>query len=153
LSDAAGHLQAIDKAVKNRAAAGPGPALDTALLSAVNPLVDLLVLEGVYPSITLENGFPDRLRKRSLLYGQGAGKFRDLDMLQAVLVETLDPIVLDVESGISSQVRGRVLANLIVANFDLTYSPARKKLTQDASQKLLDQILRGYVVWNDRDPE
>jgi len=148
VSDAGAHLKAIDKDVRARRAAGreAGPALDTSLLSAINPLVDLLVLEGVYPSISLEIGFRDRLRKSSFLYNKETSKFPDLDMLQPVLVDILDPIVIDVDSGISSQVRNRALTDLIVANFDLACSPARDESTQDASRKRLDRILQGYVA-------
>jgi hypothetical protein len=151
VSDAGAHLKAIDRALRARRAAGQenGLALDTSLLSAVNPLVDMLVLEGVYPSISPEIGFRDRLQKGSLLYRNESDNFLDLDMLQTVLVEILDPMVLDVDSEISAQVRNRALTDLIVANFDLACSPERDKSTQHASKQRLDSILGGYVIAGD----
>src|SRR4051812_19235577 len=80
ISDAASHLKSIDKHVKTRGFEN-GPALDTSLLSVVNPLLDILVLEGVYPSISPEIGFRDRLKKRSLLYNKDSDRFPHLDML------------------------------------------------------------------------
>jgi hypothetical protein len=144
ISDAGAHLIAIDNAVRTRKGAGkPGStaALDTSLLAAINPLLDILVLEGVYPSISLEIGFRDRLRNSSLLYSKESDRFPDLDMLQTVLHIT-DLIVFD-NSGIASQVRDRILADLIIANFDLAFSPAREKSVQDASKQRLDRLLDG----------
>jgi hypothetical protein len=144
ISDAGAHLKAIDEAVKIRTAksAEGGPALETSLLAAINPLLDLLVIEGVYPSISLQIGFRDRLGKTQLVYNKDE-KFPDLDILQTVLVDILDPIVSDAESGISSQVRDRILTDLIVANFDLTFSPERENSVQDASKQRLDRMLKG----------
>ncbi len=144
ISDAGAHLIAIDNAVRTGKGAGKPEstaALDTSLLSAINPLLDILVLEGVYPSISLEMGFRDRLRKSSLLYSKESDKFPDLDMLQTVLHIT-DLIVFD-NSGIASQVRDRIITDLIIANFDLAFSPAREKSVQDASKQRLDRLLNG----------
>jgi hypothetical protein len=146
ISDAGARLNAIDKAVRTRRAQERlenEPALDPSLLPAINPLLDLLLLEGVYPSISLDIGFRERLRKSSLFYSKDADKFPNLDMLQTILVDILNPIAFDVDSGISSQVQDRILTELIIANFDLTFSPAREKTVQVASKSRLDHIWRG----------
>jgi hypothetical protein len=146
ISDACAHLIAIDQAVRARRAedkAENDPALDAALLSVVNPLLDLLVLEGVYPSISPNVGFRNRLKKQSLLYNKDSGEFPNLNMLQTVLVNTLNAIAFDEDSGFSSQVRSRILTDLIIGNFDLAFSPARDKPSQIASKLRLDHILDG----------
>jgi hypothetical protein len=140
ISDAGAHLKAIDNAVRT-GELGSTAALDISLLSAINPLLDILVLEGVYPSVSLEIGLRDRLRKSSLLYSKDCDKFPDLDMLQTILY-TIDPMVFN-SSGISSQVRDRILTDLIIANFDLAFSPAREQSVQDASRQRLDRLLKG----------
>jgi hypothetical protein len=121
---------------------GPRIALDTGVMAQVFPLLDLILLEGVYPSLSKGVGYPRERQKRSLLCNRGCMSFPDLHVLDDVLA-ILNPLVFTSTGGIHQQVQDSILLDVIAANADLAYSPLREDGLRLVSSKSLSMYLQG----------
>jgi hypothetical protein len=119
-------LNTINEAVTaDQNDAGSKPAYDSTLLGAVYNLLDLLILEAIYPALPVGVGSPIERRAKSLLYRNPDPSYvppKDLGVVQLVLTDTLDVIASQFEVGIEPMQRHRVLADLIAANVWLAWS-------------------------------
>ena len=89
-------LQAIHEAVaadQSQGSSYTSAVLDTGLVSATYGLLDLLVLEGVYPSLTPGVGIQPERRKGSLLCNRTTKTSKDLTTLELIVYDTLNRIV------------------------------------------------------------
>jgi hypothetical protein len=113
-------LKSINEAVTaDQTDAGSTGAYDSSLLSAVYNLLDLLILEGIYPALPVGVGSPVERRAKSLLFRKPDPSYvppTDLGVVGLVLADTLDAIASKFEAGIEPMQRHRVLNDLIAAN-------------------------------------
>jgi hypothetical protein len=121
---------------------GPRIALDTGVMAQIFPLLDLILLEGVYPSLSKGVGYPRERQKRSLVCNRSCMSFPDLNTLDDVLV-ILNPLVFTSTGGIHQQVQDSILLDVIAANADLAYSPLREDALRLVASKLLSTYLQG----------
>lgn len=100
----------------------------TALFAGVYGLLDLIILEGVYPSLSAGVvSIPER-RAKSILFTKTSLHIpfpKDLGLLESVLYGTLDHLAIASHRGIQPLIKGRVLNDLIAAHADLSFSPNR----------------------------
>lgn len=96
----------------------------------VDALLDLVVLEGIYPSLSSGVGVPVERRLKSALKGfttrslseKSGGRPEDQQLLSGI-VECLYPIYLS-NIGLATSVQERVSVDLIAALGELAFSPA-----------------------------
>jgi hypothetical protein len=114
--------------------------LDTGLVSATYGLLDLLILEGVYPSLAQGVGIQPERRKGSLLCNRLTKPSKNLDLLGPVIYDTLNQVIFGNEDGVKNVVADRVLIDLIAANADLAFSPARDNSSRKTALEILNKI-------------
>jgi hypothetical protein len=115
--------------------------IDTGVMSQVFPLLDLILLEGVYPSLSKGVGFPRERQKRSTVCNRSCVSFLDLKVMHEVLA-VLNPIVFNSAGGIHPQFQDSFLLDMIAANADLAYSPLREIDERLSSSKSLSTYLK-----------
>ncbi len=140
--DAQRRRDVISKALSNirdlHALCGDGPhavaqqeaAANQKSQKIIDALLDLVVLEGIYPSLSSGIGVPVERRLKSALKGfttrslsaASGGKPEDRQLLNDI-VECLSPISLT-RNGLSTSVQDRTSVDLLAATGELAYSPA-----------------------------
>jgi hypothetical protein len=118
--------------------------VDTNQISVLHPLLDLIIIEGVYPSLSPGVGFPAERQKRSLLCDREAKSFPDLGCLDVIILETLNPICFSETDGLGVQIRDRLLVDLVAANADLSFSPVRDQMNKSTAKIELYKIINRY---------
>lgn len=118
----------------------------------VNALLDLVVLEGIYPSVSSGVGVPVERRLKSALKGEftirslgetSGGRLEDKRLLIHV-VDRLCPISLS-RKGLASSIQHRMSVDLIAAVGELAFSPAWDNDTRRQSAPSFKEIIERYV--------
>jgi hypothetical protein len=119
-------LESLNEAVAfDQKRDGPKQAYDSRLLGAVYNLLDVLVLEGVYPALPPGVGNPLERRAKCLLYRKPDSSYvspPNGDGLIEIAIDALDGITAHPDAGIEPILRHRVLSDLIVGNAWLSHS-------------------------------
>ncbi|KAI4179677.1 MAG: hypothetical protein LQ348_005356 [Seirophora lacunosa] len=114
----------------------------------VNALLDLVVLEGIYPSVSSGVGVPVERRLKSALKGEftirslgetSGGRLEDKRLLIHV-VDRLCPISLS-RKGLASSIQHRMSVDLIAAVGELAFSPAWDNDTRRQSAPSFKEII------------
>ncbi|KAL8931094.1 MAG: hypothetical protein Q9208_000197 [Pyrenodesmia sp. 3 TL-2023] len=114
----------------------------------VDGLLDLLVLEGIYPSLSPGVGVPVERRLKSALKGgfttrplsEASGGKADDQQLLTDIVECLSPISLS-RVGLSTSVQDRTFVDLIAATGELAFSPAFHSRTRQHFASTFEEIV------------
>lgn len=120
----------------------------------LHALLDLISLEGIYPSLSTGVGIPLQQRVISVLpagviakqaAAPAAPTPQDLPLLCRIVDVLLD-ILLDPRSSIQPVVRGRILTDIISGTADLAFNPNISSLESrgELAQKF-DNVLKEYV--------
>lgn len=119
-------LLSIHKAILADQNQSPGRQVyDSTLLNTVYNLLDLLILDGVYPALPVGVGSPLERRTKCLLFRKPDPTYtspKDLGIIASILNNTLNVIAADVDRGIEPMQRGRVLNDLIAGNAWLAHT-------------------------------
>jgi len=119
-------------------------AFDSSLYSAIMGLVDLLTVEGIYPSLPKDAVSVAERRKKSLLFPNAATQSPltdDLRVSDQILGEVFDPIILGQEQGVQFLLRERFLSDVIIGNANLAYSPQFPLETNSRFRRKLHDII------------
>jgi hypothetical protein len=120
LREASRLLESINQAVIfDQSSDGPKQAYDSRLLGAVYNLLDVLVLEGIYPSLPPGVGNVVERRTKSLLYREPDPSYVSPPPGEGLIdsaLKALDYIVATPDSGIENIIRHRSLAEMIAGN-------------------------------------
>ena len=119
-------------------------AFDSSLYSAVMGLVDLLTVEGIYPSLPRGAASIVERRKKSLLFDKvppQSAMTDDLRISDQILGEIFDPIILGQEQGVQFLLRERFLSDVVIGNANLAYSPQFSPETNSRFRQKLHDIL------------
>ena len=130
------------------------------LRKIVDALLDLVSLEGIYPSLSPGVGAPVENRVRSALNGglvtrpvkeDTGGKPEDA-MLLKLIADDLRPILLS-NQGLKSIIQERVFVDILSALSELAYCPSYDSQIRLHYQPILTKILDRYVrsYWSDSD--
>ena len=124
------HLEAIHKAIiRETSSKDPDQqdvTFDSSLYSAVMALVDLLTLEGIYPSLPQGAVSPAERRKKSLLYTKvppQAPLSENLQFSNYILLHAFIPILLDEQQGVQPFLRERIISDIVIGNANLAFMP------------------------------
>jgi hypothetical protein len=125
----------------------------------LHALLDLISLEGIYPSLSTGVGIPLEKRVISILptgviARQAPAPVRDNPKDEALLHHILSPlldILFDHRQGIQSIIRGRILSDIISASADLAFdsqnlSQEKKNSYQDVFEKILNEFVSSDSV-------
>lgn len=122
------YLESIHKAIISETSSQDGDqhnvTFDSSLYSAVMVLVDLLTLEGIYPSLPQGVVSPPERRKKSLLYTKvppQAALSEDLQFSNHILRHTFNPILLDKQQGVQPFLRERIISDIVIGNANLAF--------------------------------
>jgi hypothetical protein len=132
---ACSHLVAIHEAVAEDQIKSTKPeTYDSSLLAAVYNLLDLLMLEGLYPSLPSGVGSPKERRAKSLLWRANDPTYSpsDLGVLPLVLKDALNLVAAKYNVGIEPMQRHNALQELIATNMWVSQSQENWKLGRDA---------------------
>lgn len=120
----------------------------------LHALLDLISLEGIYPSLSSGVGIPLQQRVISVLPAgviakqpntPQNGKPHDEILLDRILM-TLSDIVLDPRPSIQPVVRGRILSDIISGALDLAFNPQSLSIEKrDYYQKVASSVIAEYV--------
>jgi hypothetical protein len=135
IREACSHLVAIHEAVVADQTKSSRPeSYDSSLLGAVYNLLDLLILEGVYPSLPAGVGSPEERRAKSLLWRANDLTYSpiDLGVLPFVLKDALNLVAAKYNVGIEPMQRHNALKELIAINVWVARSQADWKVGRDA---------------------
>ena len=120
----------------------------------LHALLDLISLEGIYPSLSSGVGIPLQQRVISVLpagviakqsYTPPSDKPHDELLLDRILM-TLADIVLDPRPSIQPVVRGRILSDMISGALDLSFnSKSMSTEKRDYYQKVASAVIAEYV--------
>jgi hypothetical protein len=128
LREASRLLESINEAVVfDQNSDGPKQAYDSRLLGAVYNLVDVLVLEGIYPSLPSGVGNVVERRTKSLLYRKPDPSYVSPPPGEGLIdsaLKTFDCIVATPDSGIENIIRHRSLADMIAGSAWLSHVKA-----------------------------
>lgn len=114
--------------------------IDHHVMTQVWPLLDLVLLEGVYPSLSKGVGFPLERQKRSLVCNRTCISFPDLKVASQI-IPILNHIVFKSEAGLHRQLQDSILLDLTAAIGDFAFSPSRNLQEKAlASHALTDQL-------------
>jgi hypothetical protein len=122
------------------------PMLDTEIVSTIQQLLDVIVIEGLYPSLNSNVGLQAERRRRSSLYKGVSKALPDLKLLDDIVFKTLLPLVVDAPSTIARLVRDRHLIDMIAAITDVAFSPDRDESSKTDSVEKLNQLLNRYKM-------
>lgn len=120
----------------------------------LHALLDLISLEGIYPSLSSGVGIPLQQRVISVLPAGVIArqsntpqndKPHDEVLLDRILM-TLSDIVLDPRPSIQSVVRGRILSDIISGALNLAFNPKSLSIEKrDYYQKVASSVIAEYV--------
>lgn len=121
----------------------------------LHALLDLISLEGIYPSLSSGVGIPLQQRVISVLPAGVIAKQsnippnatpHDEHLLNHILF-TLSDIVLDTRPSIQSVIRGRILSDIVSAALDLSYNS--KDMSTERKiyyEKVISKVIEEYVT-------
>lgn len=118
----------------------------------VQGLIDLVILEGIYPALSPGIGVPIEKRLKSIMKGGLVAKpseelripETDRQFLLVQIVDALVPIVL-YNGPTSVLVKERMMVDLIAALGDLAYSPLFRIESKDSFISMLDDLFKRSV--------
>jgi hypothetical protein len=144
------HLTALHYAIRNEESSNSIQiqVVDPSILRTAQDLLDMIVIEGLYPSLSPKVGLLEDRIKRSHLYSSITANFPDLGVLNEVFSQTLCSIVFDKGPGLSRIVRERHAIDILAANVDLAFSPARSDLQKTQFEENLNILVDEYVYCN-----
>ena len=114
----------------------------------IDTLLDLLILEGIYPSLTPGVGVPVEYRLKSALknglatrpLSKPAGQTAENQKSLSNLVDSLVPIMLS-RQGLASGLQERMSLDLITAAGELAFSPAVDNQTRQRSGSVFESLM------------
>lgn len=120
----------------------------------LHALLDLISLEGIYPSLSSGVGIPLQQRVISVLPAGVIAKQENVPItsipkdaaLLHQIMEVLLTITLDDRPSIQPLIRGRILSDLISASSDLAFNPHFTPNDRLDFQKALADIIDEYVL-------
>ena len=121
---------------------------ESTIFTAVFGLLDLLLLEGVYPSMSFGTYDRLRLQSKSVLFPRGvpySAEPPNLNLIQRFVWSLLNNIVLDRGIGVQPLFRRRLLSDLVAANGDLAFTQTRNEKTRRMGKSEFGRLLAGYV--------
>jgi hypothetical protein len=139
------HIHRSAGALETSARSNSQAMLDSRISSVLYPLLDLLLLEGVYPDLSPNVGLQQERQKRSLLCNRLSASFPSLGVISEVL-KCLNAILLGPNVGIHGQLRNSFVADLIAANTDLSFSPSRDDTSRSQASIELNIILESIPI-------
>jgi molybdopterin-guanine dinucleotide biosynthesis protein len=135
------HLLSLHSAITEQYAK-TAPILDTLLSRTAHDLLDIIVVEGLYPSLSPHVGIAEERRRHSHFYKHTTKDPPNLGVLNAIL-QTFSTIALSNPVGLSRVVRDRHMVDLLAALYNLTYSPTSDTTQRArAKQQISDQTAR-----------
>lgn len=120
----------------------------------LHALLDLISLEGIYPSLSSGVGIPLQRRVISVLPAGVIAQQQDKiahdkpqhEFLLQHIMNTLSDIIFDPRPSIQPVIRGRILSDLISAAADLAYNPSVPHLdTEGKYREILFKLIDEYV--------
>lgn len=140
LREASRLLVSINEAVVfDQSSDGPKKAYDSRLLGAVYNLLDVLVLEGIYPSLPSGVGNLAERRTKSLLWRKPDPSYVSPapgDGLIESAFLSLDGFIATLDSGIENIIRHRLLADMIAGNSWISHSKGLTSLPPNLKKYL-----------------
>lgn len=140
LREASRLLVSINEAVVfDQSSDGPKTAYDSRLLGAVYNLLDVLVLEGIYPSLPSGVGDLAERRTKSLLWRRPDPSYVSPppgDGLVESAFLSLDGFIATPDSGIENIIRHRLLADMIAGNSWISHSKGLSSLPPNCEKYL-----------------
>src|SRR6266480_211332 len=144
-------LETIHKAIIRETSSQDGDqqdvTFDSSLYSAVMALVDLLTLEGIYPSLPQGVVSPAERRKKSLLYTKVPPQVplsENLQFSNHILRHTFNPILLDKQQGVQPFLRERIISDIVLGNVNLAFLPDlridERTYFAESLHKILDSL-------------
>jgi hypothetical protein len=85
-------------------------------------------------------------QKKSAFYKNLAISLPNLDILDNVLGRTLKKIAFNSSKGLTRVIRDRHFIDIIAADIDLAYSPARPKDVKQKANESLETTIQQYVM-------
>jgi hypothetical protein len=122
--------------------------VDPSVIRIAQELLDMIVIEGLYPSLSPNVGLLRDRMKRSHLYNHVTASLPDLDILSNVFSQLLYNIAIEEGAGLSRMIRERHAIDILAANIDLAYSPSRNISQNSPFEDKLDKLLEQYVYCN-----
>lgn len=126
LQEASRLLVSINEAVIfDQSSDGPKRAYDSRLLGVVYNLLDVLVLEGIYPSLPPGVGNLSERRSKSLLWRKPDPSYVSPTPGEGLIesaLSSLDGFIATPDSGIENIIRHRILADMIAGHSWLSHS-------------------------------
>lgn len=119
--------------------------IDTDIVTTVQRLLDLVVIEGLYPSLSPNVGLQSERKRSSILYKRVSNSLPDLKLLDEIVFQTLLPLVTAPSSAIARLVRDRHLIDMIAALIDAAFSPDKDEGCKTACVEKLNQVLNRYT--------
>ncbi|RDI80918.1 hypothetical protein Vi05172_g9076 [Venturia inaequalis] len=140
LQEASRLLTSINEAViYDLSSDGPKKAYDSRLLGVVYNLLDVLVLEGIYPSLPPGVGNLSERRTKSLLWRRPDSSYVSPPpgngLIESALL-CLDGFIATPDSGIENIIRHRLLADLIAGNSWMSHSKGLSHLSPNFEKYL-----------------
>jgi hypothetical protein len=120
----------------------------------LHAILDLISLEGVYPSLSSGVGIPLQQRVISVLPAGVIAQQQDKiahdkpqhEVLLERIMDILSDILFDERPSIQPVIRGRILSDLISAAADLAYNPSIPHLkTKEKYGEVLSRLIDEYV--------
>jgi hypothetical protein len=140
LQEASRLLESLDEAVAfDQKSDGPKQAYDSRLLGAVYNLLDVLVLEGIFPSLPAGVGNVVERRTKSLLYRKPDPSYVSPPCGEGLLdmaLVALDEITATPDSGIENILRHRILADMIAGTAWFSHSKGSPTFSPKFNQYL-----------------
>lgn len=118
-------LQSLHNALKYEQAQTHGQAYDSSLLLALYKLIDFLLLDGLYPSLSQDVGMLKERWSKSLFHKKSDPSYMPIDgndQTRLVLLQIFDPILKDFDEGVEPLVRHRALSDLIAGHAWLAHA-------------------------------
>lgn len=129
IKQAGSSLRTLHDAVKfEQVAQNQTGSYDSSLLLGLYKVLDLIVLEGIYPSVQPGTGRVSERRAKSLFYTKHDPAYVPLqgsNQLSLVLNEILGPILEDIDMGLEPLIRHRILSDIITGYANLSHQNGR----------------------------
>lgn len=119
--------------------------MDTSLVSTVHNILDIVIIEGLYPYLSGNVGPQNERRKKSAFYQNLKINLPNLDLVDTVLWKTLKTVTFDLPKGLSRVVRDRHLIDIIAAEIDLAYAPRNNDILQVKARTAFEETSKQFV--------
>ena len=130
-----------------------GDFINPMIRRTIHGLLDLISIEGIYPSLSPDVGLPLELRVKSTLKGTSTTS-QNVGLDQIALQKSLLPHVLKcllpislASKGLGPWIRDRIFVDLLISAFELAYNPNIPNDSREASRKDLEKMVDGYDLW------